>query len=106
MAQLKNNLAPLGETLCFSLDDGILDWHGTIDITADELMTVSKEKSPEVKGAITFLREKLNRGLCRSNELLEEAETNGFSLRSLYAAKAQLPIRSVKRGKIWYWEIV
>ena len=105
-AQLKNNLAPLGDTLCFSLDDGVLDWHGSIDLTADELMSVTKDKSPEIKSAIAFLQDKLNNGLYRSNELLEEAESTGISLRSLYAAKAQLPIRSVKRGKIWYWEIV
>ena len=106
LAQLKNNLAPLGQTLCFSLDEGVVEWHGVLDITADELISVPKGKSPEVKEAIAFLNEQLGSGSCRSNELLKAAEENGFSMRALLAAKAQMPIRSIKRGNLWYWEIV
>ncbi len=56
--------------------------------------------------AVELLKTALEDGRCKSTEIIKLAEDMGYSRRTLLAAKSQLPIKSVKRGSTWYWELI
>jgi len=104
LSQLKNNLAPIGKSLAFSLGSKGIVWHGAIDVTAQDMIEGSN-KSAKITEAIDFLSATLAEGICRSADIISLASDMGFSKRTLLSAKALLPIKSVKKGNQWYWEI-
>ncbi len=106
LTQIKNNLAPLGESLGFTLSQNGVEWQGVIDITADELLSGAKQMNAQTVEAVELLKTALEDGRCKSTEIIKLAEDMGYSRRTLLAAKAQLPIRSVKKGSTWYWELI
>ena len=62
--------------------------------------TAEGRKSRKAK---EFLLEILANGGMTQKKIAEEAETRGIKSKTLWNAKRELEIDSVKRGKQWYW---
>jgi putative DNA primase/helicase len=81
-----------------------------VDVTANDAMQAAGGQSGYAKReAREFLLERLEAGPVKADDLLEEAEQNGISKRTLMRMKKDLGIRSRKeQGKIggtWTWEL-
>jgi len=103
----KSNLAPAGASLAFGLDPvSGFHWMGNYDITIDELLSGIKREKPvnQFAKARIFLENTLRNGAVLSVELLEMAEEKGIAERTLYRAKNELGVISIKRNNAWYWE--
>lgn len=105
IAQQKNNLAPIGNSLAFTLKDGRVEWIGEYNITATELLSytcVSRE-SPKHIAASSLLNDMLEDGEISYRAIMEKASENNISKRTIMEAKSALNIQSVKRPDGWYW---
>ncbi len=105
LAPLKNNLAPKGKSISFKIKDGALEWLSECDLSADELLSGNVSGGSKMFLAEDFLRVKLQDGIQSAKSLIEEAEEQGISERTLKKAKSNLSIRSVKKNGSWYWKI-
>ena len=107
MAQQKNNLAQIGQSLAFNLKNGKVNWIGPYNITADELFSSSSPEKdvPKITGAMIFLSDLLQNGEKAFKEITEFASDEGISKRTLMRAKAEMDIRSVKKPDGWYWKM-
>ncbi len=105
LAQLKNNLAPKGKAISFKIKDGVLEWLSEYDISADELLSGNATGVSKMFLAEDFLRIQLENGIQSAKYLIEEAEEQGISERTLKKAKSNLSIRSVKKNGCWYWKL-
>ena len=108
MAHQKSNLGPIGQSLAFSLDEGIVNWIGQYEITADELYSSSATDKEMTKkmSAVLLLSEMLASGDRSFNDILDEATKDGISKRTLRQAKAEMNVTSVKRAVGWYWSLI
>jgi hypothetical protein len=94
-----------------NIDAPYVIWHPQhVDLTANEIMQAAAGQSGFAKReAREFLRERLEAGPAKAEDIIEEAEQNGVATRTLKRAKKELGIRSYKeRGKIgggWLWEL-
>ena len=75
---------------------------GEYDISADELLN-GDGRGQKSRKAKEFLLEILANGGMTQKKIAEEAETRGIKSKTLWNAKRELEIDSVKRGKQWYW---
>ena len=107
MAQVKNNLAPLGDSLVFSIDHkSNIKWLYTTKITADQVMNDSyTEKVSKLDRAICIITECLSKGKCLAGKVFSLCEKEGISERTIKAAKAKLNILSKKSNDGWVWEL-
>ena len=106
IAQVKNSLAPEGELVSFTMDEeGQFRFEGPYAITVDKLLQGSENTRPRNR-ACELLQEWLTQhGRLSVEEIMELADSEGISKRTLKRAKSQLPIRSVRSGEKWYWEL-
>lgn len=101
-------------SFCFK-DDGTLDWLGTVDYDELESHTrkrgvysgsdESGERRTVRDSCIDDLRDLLYKGPLTSKAVYDEMEQLGYKKRTVENAKAELRIKSVKKGSIWYWEL-
>ena len=107
LAPVKGNLASLGQTLVFSVEDNRMYLEGVSEKSADELVDASSAEYTKSK-------------LARAEELLAKLFSSGrgiepervymfmryqeISKRTVDAAKKNLGIRSEKDGKNWLWK--
>ena len=99
----KSSLAPEGTSIAFRLDkNNGFEWIGAYDISADELLN-GDGRGQKSRKAKEFLLEILANGGMTQKKIAEEAETRGIKSKTLWNAKRELEIDSVKRGKQWYW---
>ena len=103
LAQLKNNLAPLGKSLSFRVKDGEVEWLSECELTADELL--SGAGANKISLAEDFLSVKLEHGMLLANDILAEANELGIGKRTLRKAKAELGVQSVKKDGCWFWSL-
>jgi hypothetical protein len=92
-----------------------LYWTGASDLTAETMLSALRSETTEEKSekqdAIAFLRDFLKKGEKTSVEVFSAAKKIGISERTLKRAKADLGVRSVKRGGTfggeqgWFWEL-
>lgn len=103
IAHDKSSLAPEGRSIAFRLDkEKGFYWEGATDVSVDELL--SGEQGPaKLEEAKAFLSRYLADGPKASNEVLEAAKTEGIKSRTLFTAKKESNITSVRTGDIWYW---
>ena len=106
VAQQKNNLAPLGETLAFTLVSGEIHWLGKFPITVNELTSKDASKSSKEKKAIKIIANMLLNGKRSSEEILNRCEDEGISERTVNSAKKKLPVKAIRVGSKWYWEFM
>ena len=99
----KSSLAPEGTSVAFRLDkNNGFEWIGEYDISADELLN-GDGRGQKSRKAKEFLLEILANGGMTQKKIAEEAEAQGIKSKTLWNAKRELEIDSVKRGKQWYW---
>lgn len=100
LVQTKNNLAPIGEGVGYTLEDGRFYWMGATTLTAGRILSLpsNEEERGARSEAIEFLRSALADGPCPSKEIASEARNAGISESTLRRAKAFLGIRAVKDG--------
>lgn len=105
VAQQKNNLAPLGKSIAFQLQNGKVVWMGEQDITADDIVTCASVKYSKLDEAMEFLLNFLSDGMKPYKEIEENFEELNISKRTFMKAKAQLVVKSIKKIDGWYWEL-
>ncbi|MCX4363139.1 MAG: AAA family ATPase [Clostridia bacterium] len=107
LAHVKNNLAPIGESILFTIKEhSEITWIRKSKMTAEQVLDETYEEgSSKLDRAITIIKEKIGGGSCAANELISYCEQQGISKRTLNMAKSKLNIDSVKRKDGWYWVI-
>ena len=108
MAQSKNNLAPLGSSILFSVSDGVVEFIDTVDITADQLVgAYGAAKARKTKQAVARreLLDILSRGPMPQKEVMARMSELGISQRTCELAKGTLPIESVREGGCFVWRL-
>lgn len=115
LIQFKSNVGPIGRTRLYCLKEGVMktrkiNWIGKAEYGHRDLETVRKDakdaNNTAAKEVEDFLRNVLESGPIRSVSVISEAETrHGFSPELVKRVKARMPIKSIKRGKEWLWQI-
>lgn len=106
ITQLKNSLAPEGQSIAFELSEANgFRWIGCYDVSADDLLygakPISETKSTQ---ADTLLRNMLIDGERLCADIYAESQRLGIGKRTMEAVKQSLGVKSIKRTNGWYWE--
>lgn len=103
VCHVKSSLAPEGKSIAFRLDkDTGFEWIGEYDISADDLLS-GDNRGQKIHEAKEFLKEILVSGSVAQTKVAEEAESRGIKKKTLWKAKKELEIDSVKIGNQWFW---
>ena len=103
VCHVKSSLAPEGKSIAFRLDkDTGFEWIGEYDISADDLLS-GDNRGQKIHEAKEFLKEILVSGSVAQTKVAEEAEVRGIKKKTLWNAKKELEIDSVKIGNQWFW---
>ena len=103
VCHVKSSLAPEGKSIAFRLDkDTGFEWIGEYDIRADDLLS-GDNRGQKIHEAKEFLKEILVSGSVAQTKVAEEAESRGIKKKTLWNAKKELEIESVKIGNQWFW---
>ena len=103
VCHVKSSLAPEGKSIAFRLDkDTGFEWIGEYDISADDLLS-GDNRGQKIHAAKEFLQEVLASGSVSQTKVAEEAEVRGIKKKTLWNAKKELEIDSVKIGNQWFW---
>jgi hypothetical protein len=106
MVHNKTNLAPFGASQAFSFDPAAgFTWQGEYDITIDELLNPKKTPDSQLAKARRLIEKKLANGPVAAIEIMEIAEEQGISERTLKRAKSALGVLSEKRNGQWFWSL-
>lgn len=105
LSHVKSNLAPLGDSILFSVDNkSVVSWIRRSKITAEQVLDESfDDEYSKTDHAILIIKKNMESGECSANQILQQCEMNGISKRTVNAAKVRLNIASVKRKDGWYW---
>ncbi|MEQ3193998.1 AAA family ATPase, partial [Enterocloster aldenensis] len=106
VVQIKNNLAAFGHPKAFEFSEGGFQWLGDYEITADEVLGGIAPKANKMEQAKRLLRElaETNNAM-QSNEIVNLADEQGISKRTLENAKKELGVRAKRINNSWYWEL-
>jgi integrase len=106
----KSNLSKKAQSLAYTTgtaENGAarVEWKGTVDLDAEELLTTDKSEEARAKLWIT---DRLNDGPLPSSEIEAAAKEAGISISTLKRAKSKLPVVSKKDGPNgeWRWHLV
>ena len=103
LCHVNSSLAPEGKSIAFRLDkDTGFEWIGEYDISADDLLS-GDNRGKKIHAAKEFLQEVLASGSVAQTKVAEEAESRGIKKKTLWNAKKELEINSVKIGNQWFW---
>lgn len=103
VAQQKNNLAPLGETLAFTLKEGGVKWIGAFPLTVNELTNRDGGKPSKENKAIKIIANMLINGKVPADEIIAVCAEEGVSERTVNNAKKRLKVKAVRSAGRWYW---
>jgi hypothetical protein len=102
--QIKNNLTQTGAPQAFGLDDGgVFCWLGNCDATIAEFDGKRKQPDNQFTKARKLIENTLVKGPALAADIMEMAEEQGISYKTLNRAKKELGVVSEKRGAQWYW---
>ena len=103
VCHVKSSLTPEGKSIAFRLDkDTGFEWIGEYDISADDLLS-GDNRGQKIHAAKEFLKEILASGSVAQTKVAEEAESRRIKKKTLWNAKKELEIDSVKIGNQWFW---
>ena len=105
MAQIKNNLAPMGDSIVFTIQDGTkITWNRKSKLTATQVVNdqVDEPKS-KCERAMVVMEEMLSEGEKLSKDIIDECRKLGIGQRTVNEAKAKLGVKSRKAKEGWYW---
>ena len=108
VCQIKNNLAPVGNAMAFSLGETGFQWIGKYDISEDELLSVfsNGNKREKVEKAENLLKNLLEQhDSYPANEIFIQGKKLGISKRTIENVKQELGIKSVRVGTGWHWSM-
>jgi hypothetical protein len=100
LVQTKNNLAPYGEAIGYTLEGGRFYWTGASTLTAGRILSLpSNEEGRHAKAeAVEFLRSALSDGPRPAKEIKNEALQLGLTEQNLRTARAHLGVQVRKEG--------
>lgn len=105
VCQIKSSLAPEAKPIAFRLDKQRgFEWIGEYDINVDDLLS-GDCRGQKSKGAKEFLKEILADGQMACKDIEEEAKVRGIRKKTLWNAKKELNVNSIKIGNQWYWTL-
>nr|WP_330377241.1 AAA family ATPase [Robinsoniella sp. KNHs210] len=105
VCQVKSSLAPEAKPIAFRLDkQNGFEWTGEYDINVDDLLS-GDCRGQKSKGAKEFLKEILADGQMACKDIEEEAKVRGIRKKTLWNAKKELNVDSIKIGNQWYWTL-
>ena len=103
VCQVKSSLAPEAKPIAFRLDKQTgFEWTGEYDINVDDLLS-GDCRGQKSKSAKEFLKEILVDGQMACKDIEEEAKDRGIRKKTLWNAKKELNVDSIKIGNQWYW---
>ena len=113
VVQTKNNLAPIGEAVGYTIEGGKFYWTGASTLTAGMILSLpsGEEERGTLAEAKDFLQAALSDGARDSNALKADARQAGISERTLFRAKKELKIKAEKvglpgtDGQKWVWKL-
>ena len=101
----KSNLAPPGASFAFGLDPvGGFTYLGEYDVGIDELLGGRKIPENQFTKARRLIESALEQGSVPAVEIMQAAEEQGISAKTLNRAKSAMGVLSVKRHEQWFWE--
>ena len=98
LVHVKSNLAPMGESIGYSINDGKFSWHGRSSLTAARILAAENGETSALEEGSNFLREALGSGPVLARAIRSQAREAGISNRTLERAKADLGVPSVREG--------
>lgn len=105
VCQVKSSLAPEAKPIAFHMDKVKgFEWIGEYDINVDDLLS-GEGRGQKSKNAKEFLKEILAHGQVACKDIEEEAQARGIRKKTLWNAKKELDVDSVKLGNQWYWKL-
>lgn len=109
LAQVKCNVGPTGNAIAFSVEGGDVEWLNDDPRTADEVLgnmfAVSGRPDTQMRAAKEALSQLLSDGPKSQREIMDKLHGAGIGESTAKKAKAQLAIRSVKQGSMWFWTL-
>jgi len=107
ITQIKNNLAPEGDSIAFELNPaGGLRWIGRYDVSADDILSGAKPiEETKLVQAQTLLHELLNKTSRSCTDIYAICIERGIKQRTVETAKRTLGVKSIKRADGWYWSL-
>lgn len=107
MVHGKSNLAPSGASHAFELDPARgFCWLGECSVTLDELLRGMPIKTENQFGRARILLENELTACPRpAVEVMQKAEEEGISPKTLNRAKAALGVKSYREGGRWFWSL-
>ncbi|GIW82601.1 MAG: hypothetical protein KatS3mg105_4408 [Gemmatales bacterium] len=113
LASVKSNLGPVPRSLAYALepcgDVARIGWIGETDLGPDDIL--ARPEKPRTafaeREAEEWLRSQLAAGPVSAAELVDKAEADGISKRTLDRAKKAIGVRSSKNSFTgeWHWEL-
>jgi RecA-family ATPase len=107
MAHLKSSLAPEGSSIAFSLAGEKLEWLGTTELTAEEVLNASRTSASDTKEAqaVMAILSLLTEEEKPASQMYEQLSLMGISKRTCENAKKRIGVKSERRGDGWYWTL-
>jgi putative DNA primase/helicase len=101
VVQIKNNLAPHGEAIGYTLDDGQFFWTGASPLTATRILSLATDdvERGALVNAKDFLTNALADGAREVEEVAKEARQVGITMQTLRRAREQMGIRARRVGQ-------
>ena len=104
--QIKNSLAPEGETAAFTLSpEGKVQWLGKYELSLDEMLEHENRSHQSRDAAADLIREMMpDTGVVAAKDVIAEAKRRGITHSAMVRARKALGIRTVKTPDGWYWQ--
>lgn len=109
LVHIKSNLAVIGESIGFEIDERGFTWTGVSDLTADDVLSAASdaEESSALDEAKKFLYESLANGPLPVPEIKKAATKAGVNWRTLRRARESLAVQCNPSkngdGKVEFW---
>lgn len=109
MVHIKSNLAMLGPSIAFQIDERGFYWDGRSELTADDVFSTasSEEDLSALDEAKNFLRELLADGPERVSKIQKQTKDAGITTATLRRARKSLGVQSNPSkdadGKVQFW---
>ena len=103
--QIKNNLAPIGNEIRFSIDSTGFHWFECKPMKQPTTTPERLEFSKQMDKAAYFIKEYLSAGDMKAKEILIRLKDQGISKRTIMEVKENLGIRSYRKMRQWYWTL-
>ena len=107
VVQGKSNLAPAGKAMTFELDPASgFKWRGEADVNADDVINGNVRPMSQFARARKLIETVLGDGYeVAATEIIERAEAEGISYKTLNRAKTELGVITFKKNNKWYWQL-